>query len=385
MLNLLSVSKIGETELTSCYNAHVQNYSFNKNLQYGDGAQHSLLQKTQYDFNAETREMGYAAARNIRFLIQEQVEGFSYFLANRTQSVTTFSHGPEPLVVSILQQGGVFRTNCLDCLDRTNLVQTMISQMALESFFTHREDQAPPEFWMRHSTLWADNGDALSKIYAGTGALKSSFTRHGKMSIAGALADARKSATRLYMNNFVDKSRQASIDTLLGLLANQVLVAIWDPVNDFVSSELSRRVHEYRLSKVINIWIGTFNLNGRGQGTGEDLSAWFHPRTNASSELPHIVVAGFQEMVELNPQQIMSTDPARRREWELAVAKTLNEQASKYGSEEYVLLRSGQLVGAALVVFVRFSAIASIRNVEGSVKKTGLNGIAGNKGKCSKH
>lgn len=56
---------------------------------------------------------------------------------------------------------------------------------------------------------------ALSKIYAGTGALKSSFTRHGKMSLAGAFADARKSATRLYVNNFTDKARQNTTDILL--------------------------------------------------------------------------------------------------------------------------------------------------------------------------
>lgn len=45
--------------------------------------------------------------------------------------------------------------------------------------------------------------------------MKSSFTRTGKMSLAGAIADARKSATRMYINNFVDKDRQNTIDVLL--------------------------------------------------------------------------------------------------------------------------------------------------------------------------
>lgn len=65
----------------------------------------------------------------------------------------------------------------------------------------------------------------------------------------------------------------------------------------------------------------------------------------------------------------MSTDPVRRQEWEYAVARTLNEDAHKRKSEEYVLLRSGQLVGAALFVFVKSSVLHSIKNVEGSVKK----------------
>lgn len=35
------------------------------------------------------------------------------------------------------------------------------------------------------------------------------------MSLAGAFADARKSATRIYINNFADKGRQNTIDMLL--------------------------------------------------------------------------------------------------------------------------------------------------------------------------
>ncbi len=35
------------------------------------------------------------------------------------------------------------------------------------------------------------------------------------MSLAGAIADARKSATRMYINNFADKGRQDTTDLLL--------------------------------------------------------------------------------------------------------------------------------------------------------------------------
>jgi len=78
-----------------------------------------------------------------------------------------------------LSQAGVFRTNCLDCLDRTNVIQGIIDQIAIDSFLGHRDQVVGEEFWVVHGGLWADTGDALSKIYAGTGALKSSFTRTG--------------------------------------------------------------------------------------------------------------------------------------------------------------------------------------------------------------
>src|SRR3954454_23482326 len=103
--------------------------------------------------------------------------------------------------------------------------------MALELFLSHRAEVVSQDFWMRHSSLWADNGDALSTIYAGTGALKSSFTRHGKMSLAGAIADARKTATRLYVNNFADKARQNTLDMLLGRIYGQIPVVLYDPIN----------------------------------------------------------------------------------------------------------------------------------------------------------
>lgn len=110
-------------------------------------------------------------------------------------------------------------------------------------------------------------------------------------------------------------------------------------------------------------------MNGRGNGVKEDLAAWLWPEINRLQQHPGIVVVGFQEIVELSPQQIMSTDPVRRQAWENAVRRTLNDSARKHSSEEYILLRSGQLVGAALMVFVRASLLEKIKNVEGSVKK----------------
>jgi len=95
---------------------------------------------------------------------------------------------------------------------------------------------------------------------------------------------------------------------------------------------------------------------------------------------PEIIAVGFQEIVELNPQQIMNSDPSRKQLWEKKIKRTLDRRYSRAGEERYILLRSGQLVGAALCIFVKASVLHQIKNVEGSVKKTGLSGMAGNKG-----
>ncbi|KAL8655843.1 MAG: hypothetical protein Q9210_000645 [Variospora velana] len=223
ILNLMSAAKSGEVELTMRYQQHVQHSLLNQTAG-SVGVAENRLMTSQFDFHAETKGPGgYEAASMVRRLIQDKADSFAYLLCDitdksRTTDMDIHSNDPSRQESTlILQQEGIFRTNCLDCLDRTNLIQTIISQMALELFLGHRSERAAADFWVRHASLWADNGDlkALSKIYAGTGALKSSFTRHGKMSLAGAIADARKSATRLYINNFADKGRQNTIDMLL--------------------------------------------------------------------------------------------------------------------------------------------------------------------------
>lgn len=380
VVNLLSETKPSEVELSDLYSNGIRHCPLSRPGPDGS-SDHALLRETHYDFHAETKgPAGYEAARGIRRYIEDSTDAFAYYLAEEAHDAAGDLDGnPNGRLVVVLQQEGVFRTNCLDCLDRTNLIQTLISQMAVEAFLGHRGEFAASDFWMRHSSLWADNGDNLSKIYAGTGALKSSFTRHGKMSLAGAVADMRKSVQRIYHNNFIDPSRQVTIDMLLGRLVGQAPVHLFDPISDFVSAELNKRSEEFTSFKNISMWVGTFNLNGRTEGIEDDLSPWLFPPAIGSAQ-PEIYAVGFQEIVELSPQQMMNSDPSRKHMWEQALKRTLNRRQAALGGEKYVLLRSGQLVGAALCIFVKTTALEQIKNVEGSVKKTGMSGMAGNKG-----
>ena len=159
-LNLLSESKAGEVDLTDRYLLHIRNSPLNRSLSKGESSDHRLLKASQFDFHAETRgSNGYEAASLVRRLIQDDAEGFAYYLSDVVEEADIRNGFPSRRVVTVLQQEGVFRTNCLDCLDRTNLIQTILSQMALESFLRHRGKRASQDFWMRHSYLWADNGD----------------------------------------------------------------------------------------------------------------------------------------------------------------------------------------------------------------------------------
>ncbi|EPB69765.1 hypothetical protein ANCCEY_11137 [Ancylostoma ceylanicum] len=118
-------------------------------------------------------------------------------------------------------QRGIVRTNCVDCLDRTNVVQGAISQWVcmqqaqrLGLFGPLCE---PPEALVTLlQNMWADNGDAISTQYAGTAALKGDVTRSGERRLAGIMKDGYNSASRYYLSHVRDSSRQKAINALLG-------------------------------------------------------------------------------------------------------------------------------------------------------------------------
>jgi hypothetical protein len=59
--------------------------------------------------------------------------------------------------------------------------------------------------------VWANNGDYISRQYAGTSALKGDFTRTGKREAKGMLKDGVNSISRYYINNFQDDMRQVRL------------------------------------------------------------------------------------------------------------------------------------------------------------------------------
>ncbi|XP_032596301.1 phosphatidylinositide phosphatase SAC2 isoform X2 [Drosophila grimshawi] len=124
----------------------------------------------------------------------------------------------------ICNQKSVFRVNCMDCLDRTNVVQTAIGKAVLESQLiklglSTPYSSIPEQLKTPFMVLWANNGDIISRQYAGTNALKGDYTRTGERKISGMMKDGMNSANRYYLARFKDSYRQATIDLMLG---NQV-------------------------------------------------------------------------------------------------------------------------------------------------------------------
>ncbi|KAF8425882.1 SacI homology domain-containing protein [Tirmania nivea] len=119
-------------------------------------------------------------------------------------------------------QRGIVRTNCMDCLDRTNVVQSACGRRALERQLEKEgvDLSQDPTDWF--NLVWADNGDAISKQYASTAALKGDFTRTRKRNYRGALADLGLTINRYFTNIISDFFTQAAIDYLLGNVNHRV-------------------------------------------------------------------------------------------------------------------------------------------------------------------
>jgi synaptojanin len=200
ILNLLShKDNSGEQLLSNAYDTAVQN------LPTPPGA----VVMTDFDLHNECKGGSYENVSKLMHRIQSDFSEYGVFVMDSNDNRIGS------------KQRGVFRTNCLDCLDRTNLVQNELSRLALTTYLVNRSrsdkgyGQGYDGILSRHSHLWAENGDNLSKLYAGTGALKSAFTRTGKVTFMSVLGDATKSVNRFYINNFQDKAKQEVIDQLL--------------------------------------------------------------------------------------------------------------------------------------------------------------------------
>ncbi|KAI9356202.1 SacI homology domain-containing protein [Zopfochytrium polystomum] len=364
IVNLLG-QKEGSVEFTLSEAYRLQLRKLNSDVSVG---------YTPFDFHAVIKAANYEKISLLVDQLRQGLDSWSYYLRE--------IGGP-----TVLRQVGTVRTNCLDCLDRTNVVQCAISKSILEralsgiasAYIYILQDEG---FLGLFNGLWADfnyfMACALLTSSAGTGALKSSVTRKGKQTVLGILNvgfldDAAKSVNRFYINNFQDKGRQEAIDIILGKNIRDRPLLLSHPVHDAVLKELEERIEEYSSKEKIQIVLGTWNVNGK-QPFGENVEPWF---TSKFSSSPHLIILGIQELIELTAQQYVTADTEKlRATWEGHLLTTVNQKASR----KYVLLRSSHLIALAIFVFVRQDCVDIVRNVELANCKTGLGGMAGNKG-----
>ena len=175
------------------------------------------LQYFYFDFHNETKGLKWHRAELLLDQLKQGLTKGQYF-----RGVDMPADAQGRLEIRN-QQTAVVRTNCMDCLDRTNVIQTMVARWILTQQLTdvgalkHGESADDDKaFAIFFRNVWADNADVVSRSYSGTGALKTDFTRTGERTRAGAAQDLNNSITRYVKNNFGDGPRQDAFDLFLG-------------------------------------------------------------------------------------------------------------------------------------------------------------------------
>ncbi|KAL1492396.1 hypothetical protein ABEB36_010648 [Hypothenemus hampei] len=373
IVNLLGTSLIGSKEGEATLSQEFQKHH--------KESSHSDVPHVVFDYHQEVRGGNQSNLQKLKAKVDQQLQEFSYF------------HSDGNAIYNL--QTGTIRTNCLDCLDRTNCVQTFfgleILNKQLQAMQIIDKKNTISRFEEVFKQMWINNGNEISKIYAGTGAIQG----------GSKIMDGARSAARTIQNNLLDNSKQEAIDIFL--LGSTLSTELADrarnllPYNTLhapphVLREMCRRYTEYTEPTQVRVAVGTYNVNGGKHFRSlvfKDikLSDWLldnHKNENNLIDTSHsevnrntpvdIYAIGFEEIVDLNAANIVNSSTENARAWATELQKVLSRDCP------YALVTYQQLVGVCLYVFVRPEHVPFIKDVGIDSVKTGLGGHTGNKG-----
>lgn len=373
IVNLLGTSLIGSKEGEATLSQEFQKHH--------EDSDHTDVEHIVFDYHQECRSGNTANLSKLRTLLDAIMNDFSLYHADGSNIYC--------------MQTGTIRTNCLDCLDRTNCVQTYLGldvlNHQLQIMQLVDKKQTITRFEEVFKQMWINNGNEISKIYAGTGAIQG----------GSKLMDGARSAARTIQNNLLDNSKQEAIDVLL--VGSTLCTELADrartllPYNTLhapahVLGEMCKRYKEYTNPFTIRIAVGTYNVNGGKHFRSvvykdASLTDWLLDAhlmedgrlldlsQDATMSAPvDIFAIGFEELVDLNAANIVAASTENAKAW----AEQLQKELSR--DRPYVLVSYQQLVGVCLYLFVRPEHVPHIKDVAVDSVKTGMKGHTGNKG-----
>ncbi|KAM2983953.1 hypothetical protein FF2_009816 [Malus domestica] len=150
-----------EGQLSTAISAEMQNLP---NVRY-----------VSFDFHHVCGNSNFENLKVLYEQISEQFEKQGYFLIDAKRNI-------------LEEQKGIVRSNCIDCLDRTNVTQSYLAQKCLDAQLqrTGVLDSSESismfaEDYQTFRALWAEQGDEISLEYAGMYARKGDLVRYGNI------------------------------------------------------------------------------------------------------------------------------------------------------------------------------------------------------------
>jgi len=188
----------------------------------------------------------------------QDVIGTLESIAEDVVTTTGFFHNGDGHTSPIRVQNGVARTNCIDCLDRTNAAQFVIGKRALghqlhalgilEDTVIDYDTDAVNLF----THMYHDHGDTIAVQYGGSQLVNTMETYRKINQWTSHSRDMIESFKRYYNNSFLDGQRQEAYNLFLG---NYIFVQgqpmLWDLATDYYLHHenprtwLEKRNHNY--------------------------------------------------------------------------------------------------------------------------------------------
>lgn len=323
VINLLSCKR-GEALLTQTFNAQLQRH-------WPELQPHVC--KFEFDYKAECKHDRHWQVRSLVEQVHDMLAYYRFYAEGDLAC----------------EQLGVPRVNCLDCLDRTNVVMARLAWESLTLQLSLFQVPALPDFDLtkapdpllrQFKRLWANNGDLLSKQYTGVGSVSSSVTREGKKGFSGLLTHGFRTVGRIL--SAANGRTQDNIDMVLPSSPR----------------DLEAKLH------MISVRVCSWNLSGEAWPLLEDLQTWL---VDPLLACPHLVAVGLQQLA--SPKDSVDR-------WNERVSGVLSQS----GGAVYKWVHTVLLQGCLLSLFARDVLLPELQAVEGCVIKPGLKQALGAKG-----
>lgn len=210
----------------------------------------------------------------------------------------------ETLGDSPCYQTGVLRTNCIDCLDRTNVAQYAYGLAALGRQLLAMGLTDVPEIHPDSSIasalmeMYQSMGDALAHQYGGSAAHNKVFTeRQGKWKATTHSREFLKSIKRYYSNAYTDGEKQDAINLFLGYFQPQEgKPALWELDTDYylhVATAIDDLVPDsYRLSSTLG------NDALAGSGAALNPGPTLTPVPGCKEDFSRMKLTSFDKLIE---------------------------------------------------------------------------------------
>ena len=421
-INLLNQTKKGEALIISNFEKQIKFRKGNKSFRY-----------YYFDMQNECPRDDYSK--------------IDYLMQNLEIPLNIFQFFSEDLNTHeiLKHQKGTTRTNCLDCLDRTNVIQTRISWLVLQKMLYYlnlnvqdifnKEEKffylTNNKFKENFKDIWAENGDEISIQYAGTASTITTVTKTGGHNLMGIIQHGIATVSRIYQGSFEDYFKQECIDTFLQKNLNN------DFINPVIYNELSDKKEEFTKYMNFFVFVGNWNLAGKELENDINIINWLSSyknnnlcpeeiekenldinyseknkydlqnstnllilksnnafdnneenyckdiiKSDVKDILPDFYILGFEEIVDLTSKNILlSSNQDKKNKIKTKLSKVLKGMKGTE-NDSYQIVTEIDLIGIYLIIFAKTSIIKYIKNFDSQIIKTGFMGSIGNKGAC---